>query len=432
MTPLANDKPVQSTRRARASSDVTLWRSFGLAAAIYGLLVAAAAAMSGPIRVLLLERGWVQHAILGFFSWSMAILVCKALALRAQRRAFALSLLPSGEHVIAQADAARLVEHVESLRHHPALPRRGSFLVDRLQRILEHHAARGDVAETTAQSTADAEADSMAVAASFSLVRVLIWAMPILGFIGTVLGLGSAVGGFAESLAQAQELDQIKTSLGVVTSGLSLAFDNTLVALCASLLVMLPTSWLQKSEDKLIADVDEYCATRVLRRLHGAAEPAAATPIGDDLPRLIVAALAGPIAEMLSSSTRLMDRFDREHERLGAAHGQIHEQLAAFAGAARLLGPGIERAVAGLDRAVDVADRAVDTMGRSQDQLKAVQEQTSRAQQGMVRVEEQLCRELGASRQLLSLLAAGMGNGHDGGNGARAAGSNGAHVELEE
>ena len=51
--------------------------------------------------------------------------------------------------------------------------------------------------------TAESAADEGRVDASYALVRVFVWAVPTLGFIGTVLGLGAAVGGFSESLEAA-------------------------------------------------------------------------------------------------------------------------------------------------------------------------------------------------------------------------------------
>ena len=180
-----------------------------------------------------------------------------------------------------------------------------------------------------------------------------------------------------------------------MTSGLAVAFDTTLVALVASILVMLPTSWLQKAEEKLVSDVDDYCVTGVLCRL-ATPEPTAASeakPAEGALEpalvrQVIVDTLAAPLAEMLSANARLLARLTEDREAVRQTQLSFHEQLAAFGAASRTLESGVAGAVTQLERATGVAERATGAMARAEDQL---------------------CRELGASRQLLQLLAAGLG-----------------------
>ena len=82
----------------------------------------------------------------------------------------------------------------------------------------------------------DLEVDG--AASGYRVVKLLIWAMPILGFIGTVLGISIAVGGFAEFLTSTVSIDEISrvtTELGAVASGLSFALDTTLIGLVGGL-----------------------------------------------------------------------------------------------------------------------------------------------------------------------------------------------------
>lgn len=379
--------------KRRATSDVRSWVSLGLALPLYGLLVLGAQVMPDDVRRLLLERGWIPHAIMLLSCWSLAILVVKIVALRSQERAFAAALLPSDVHAITQANVGDVLAHLEVAR--ASLRRGQSFLIERMVRILEHYAARGDVSETTAVNNTDADTDAAMVASSFSMVKVLVWAIPILGFIGTVIGIGAAVGGFSQSLEGADQLDTIKDSLGDVTSGLAVAFDTTLVALVASILVMLPTSWVQKAEEQLISDVDDYCVANVLRHLVSPdvqVDPAEATdkpPVfdGERLEKLVLDTVAAPLAEMLAANMRLSSQLAESHAALAASNEALAQQLAAFASASQSLGPNVERAVTALGQATSLAERSTDAMGRSS---------------------EQLCRELGASQKLMQLLAAGL------------------------
>ena len=87
----------------------------------------------------------------------------------------------------------------------------------------------------------------------------MIWAIPVIGFIGTVLGLSQAVGGFGQVIARGADLDALKTALGGVTGGLATAFETTLIALVAALAVqLLMTLEMQKEED-FLDDCAGYC-----------------------------------------------------------------------------------------------------------------------------------------------------------------------------
>jgi biopolymer transport protein ExbB/TolQ len=373
----------------RVTTDVSTLRSLGLALPLYLALIVGAHAMPDGIRRLLLERGWIPHAVMVLSCWSAAILVLKALSLKVQRRALALEVIPHDMSHVTPATVAHALAHVDTLQQGPDWRRKRSVLLERVRRILEHYAARGDVGETAHVNSADADADAMAVASSFSIVKVMVWAIPILGFIGTVIGIGTAVGGFSQSLEGAQQLDAIKTSLGEVTSGLAVAFDTTLVALVASILVMLPQSWLQKAEEQLINDVDDFCVSHVMRRL---ADPRpestrAQDASPDELRGAIMDAVAAPVAEMLAAHGRLMHQLAVDHASLAWTQRSLHDQLSSYVGASRELGPAVQRAVEQLTRATGLAERTTADAERTQ---------------------AELCRELGASRQLLQLLAAGL------------------------
>jgi len=131
------------------------------------------------------------------------------------------------------------------------------------------------------------------------MVRVFIWAIPILGFIGTVMGIGASVGGFSESVASAGDLEVMKDSIGTVTTGLGVAFDTTLLALVMSIFIMFPTSSLQKAEQDFLAAVEDYCRQHMIPRLDdgGVADPS--DPPSDEALSLAADRLAERLAEVL-------------------------------------------------------------------------------------------------------------------------------------
>lgn len=104
----------------------------------------------------------------------------------------------------------------------------------------------------------DLDADS--AHSGYRAVRLFVWAMPILGFIGTVLGISLAVGGFSEFLTtnvSIDEIDAVTAELGEVASGLSFAFDTTLLGLLAGLMANVVASAVQGREERFITGLEE-------------------------------------------------------------------------------------------------------------------------------------------------------------------------------
>jgi biopolymer transport protein ExbB/TolQ len=83
---------------------------------------------------------------------------------------------------------------------------------------------------------------------SYGLVRTITWAVPILGFLGTVIGITQAI----------QNLDpaQLQSSFGMVAEGLGVAFGTTALSLGLSLLLVFGTYLVEKSERAILADVE--------------------------------------------------------------------------------------------------------------------------------------------------------------------------------
>ena len=150
-----------------------------------------------------------------------------------------------------------------------------SLFVSRVGRAIGHFRARGRVGDVARQLADQSDADAVAVDSSYGLVRTFVWAIPILGFIGTVTGIGAAVSGFSDSVASAVDLDVMQQSIGSVTTGLGVAFDTTLLALVISVLINVPASSLQKAEEDVLLQIDRYCRDELLTRFDDGAGPAA-------------------------------------------------------------------------------------------------------------------------------------------------------------
>lgn len=252
------------------SSDVSLVASgvIGAAATIVWL-VAMIPLRSYQLGQLFLERGFVPFATTLLMFWSFAIIVLKWLSLKQQKESMLLDVLPT--EVAEEITVESLHDFVKHIR---SLPVSGSesFLINRVLRGIEHFRVRKSAAETVTMMESQSAIDANNVAGSYTILKVFIWALPILGFIGTVVGVSSAVASLASSLDSAADMTAMKGSLNAVFSGLGTAFDTTLLALIMSMIVKIPTSAMQKSEEDLITAVDEYCNENLLRRLNDGRE----------------------------------------------------------------------------------------------------------------------------------------------------------------
>ena len=91
-----------------------------------------------------------------------------------------------------------------------------------------------------------------------SMVRYIAWAIPSIGFIGTVRGIG-------EALSQAHKA--IEGDIAGVTASLGVAFNSTFIALVISIFLMLIVHQLQLAQERLVLDAHNYCDNNLVRHL---------------------------------------------------------------------------------------------------------------------------------------------------------------------
>lgn len=101
------------------------------------------------------------------------------------------------------------------------------------------------------------------VDASYNILKYISWAIPSLGFIGTVLGIGSALGNAGIAI------DNIE----LVTKPLGMAFDTTLIALVESIILMFFIHNSQHKEETLINDIDLFCQEKYIINLRMDSSP---------------------------------------------------------------------------------------------------------------------------------------------------------------
>jgi biopolymer transport protein ExbB/TolQ len=192
------------------------------------------------------------------------ILAVKWTKLRFQRRALGVAVIPSEPgFVISTATVDRVLDRINDAVDDP----RNFILFNRLVIALANLRNLGRVADLDDVIQAQAAQDEAAVETSYSLLQGFVWAIPVLGFIGTVLGLSEAIGQFSGVLGSAKDVSQISSALKGVTAGLATAFDTTLVALVAALIIQLLITLLRKHEQEFLDAAMEFALRHVVGRL---------------------------------------------------------------------------------------------------------------------------------------------------------------------
>ena len=109
-----------------------------------------------------------------------------------------------------------------------------------------------------------------------AMVHYLAWAIPAIGFLGTVRGL-------AGSLTLGGETKRaIASFIREATSHLNIAFDCTLVALALSLILMFLLHGVQREEEHLVLECQQYCLDNLVSRLYDEVPEHADDGMGDE------------------------------------------------------------------------------------------------------------------------------------------------------
>jgi hypothetical protein len=231
---------------------VPLWQTFGGAETRDEFL-----AKWTRERLARLLLGPEQIACYVCFLWAGLILFSRWREIARQRRAFQLELLPTEDGArILPEDARPLVrklDHVTVGNH--------SILANMIRLGLGKYAISRQAPDVAEVVRTQADTESSRLGATMGTVNYLAWAIPAIGFLGTVRGLAGGMG-----MAGSQEAEMAKF-MKQATDQLGIAFDCTFVALALSLILMYFIHAVTKSEETLVIDCQNYCQEHLLLRL---------------------------------------------------------------------------------------------------------------------------------------------------------------------
>jgi biopolymer transport protein ExbB/TolQ len=212
----------------------------------------------GPLRDTEMAR-YVSHEVecveVLMFCCALSAFGAKLWNSRGERAAFKKPLLPAWDgRPVPISEAGSYLAGLEKS------PRRlaRTFLFRRASGILHFLLSRGSTKDLDDQLRAASDNDIMAVESSYSLTRFITWAIPILGFLGTVLGITRSISGITP--------EKLEQDLSQVTDGLALAFDATALGLALTMVAMFINFLVERTENGILEAVDAYAERQLAHR----------------------------------------------------------------------------------------------------------------------------------------------------------------------
>ena len=206
-------------------------------------------------RVAVLVKDFEQEACFILMFWALAIMGYKAVVIVRERRLLDVDLVPVAEGMrILPEDTREFARQVQQLpddQQRMLLPR---ALLNALRRF---NSTR-NIQDVSSSTNTICESEAERLESELSMIRYISWAIPSIGFIGTVRGIG-------EALAQADKA--VQGDIAGVTQSLGVAFNSTFIALLISIFLMFLVYQLQLLQERLVFDTQAYCDDKLIRHM---------------------------------------------------------------------------------------------------------------------------------------------------------------------
>jgi biopolymer transport protein ExbB/TolQ len=201
-------------------------------------------------------RDYEQETCFILMFWALAIMAYKAFSTTKHRALLLLDLIPLAEGMrILPEDTNDLSRQIQALP-----PDQKKALLPRaLLAALQRFSSTRNIQDVSDATHAYCSAEGERLDAELSMVRYIAWAIPSIGFIGTVRGIGLALG---------QAYKAVQGDIFDVTQSLGTAFNSTLIALLISIVLMFLLHQLQLLQERYVLDTEAYCEEKLTSHLH--------------------------------------------------------------------------------------------------------------------------------------------------------------------
>ncbi|HEX6638944.1 MAG TPA: MotA/TolQ/ExbB proton channel family protein, partial [Steroidobacteraceae bacterium] len=196
-----------------------------------------------------------QELCVTLMLWSLFLLGRQAQETRRSRKLLERDYVKIGDGQVVLPEDARV--YSRPLEQLPRAEQDG-FLPRLLMVAYNRFGATRSVQDAAEAVRTECEFETASMDTKLSMVRFTAWAIPAVGFVGTVRGIGAA-------LQEAQ--GAMGGDISGVTMGLGVTFNATLTALVSCIIVMFWMHQLQQYQDRLVLDSRTYVDRALLRKM---------------------------------------------------------------------------------------------------------------------------------------------------------------------
>lgn len=200
-------------------------------------------------------RDFEQEACFILMLWAFSMLAYKGWAASLEGKLLTQEFIPIAEGMKILPEDTR--EYARAIQGLPDEERR-MLLPRALLSALGRFGATRNVQDVASSAHTLFETEAERLESELSMIRYIAWAIPSIGFIGTVRGIGAALG---------QAHRAVEGDISGVTESLGVAFNSTFIALVISIVLMFLVHQLQVNQERLVFDSENYVDEHLIRHM---------------------------------------------------------------------------------------------------------------------------------------------------------------------
>ena len=225
-------------------------------------LIEASRASGSPLprNFFIIVKDIEQEVCIILFLWATYPCIEKLLSVSSQSYLFEVDLFDNVDQDLKDIES--------TLKALEELPEdvKGTLLAKIFSATLRRYAITSSVQDASEVIEPAINAMALKNDTEISFIKYIVWAIPSIGFLGTVRGIGQAM---AEASAA------VGGDIVPMTSSLGVAFNSTFVALMLSVVLMFLLSYLQRAQDEQLIKAQEYCERHLIKRISIVTQPQA-------------------------------------------------------------------------------------------------------------------------------------------------------------
>lgn len=204
-----------------------------------------------------LPEGIIQFFTLWIFYFGMLEIQAIARNIALENEAYTYRLLPEQEqYVLSPQDVNEIKLETLDLERN----RKSFYLTDLVKKACTKYRANKSTTETLEVVTAQVRINLTLAESEQNMIRYVAWAIPSIGFIGTIIGIAGSLGNVGANMSE-EDIQGVAQSLYV-------AFDTTLLSLLLSIILMFYFHVIQERIEKFHVNMESYVIENLINRIY--------------------------------------------------------------------------------------------------------------------------------------------------------------------